>query len=410
MVGVVAVHESGISVRRTPSVYLNMRDPHLLKYYYKFKTIDLIEKDSISGSSPPDIFVGRFGYPNVYIGPMVPPLHGDTSILSSPEGWIGKTIPEIVEYRSMLVRGMQRENVKTAASGRVGDMLQELAIAEKYASVDMSLRSKPELRMRLDENSEPFGPSAPLKDFTVGNTRANPTLEKAFFDTDMAARDAMVELYFKGLPVSQLQKALSAGTLGRKKSRRFVPTRWSITAVDDTLGRHRLESVKEYDSIAAPQAFETVGLDNRWLVLMFPGTWSYELVEAWYPNTTWNLNSKNIAIFSSSEFFEGRRTYAEIGGCYYAARLAVSEFLDKIKAQGRVVILRETHPGYIMPVGVWNVREHVRDALRKAPIQFDSIRGALEHIASIMSIPLSSWISNSTVLRHVLHQRLLAQN
>jgi hypothetical protein len=401
------MYESELSIKRTPVAYLNMRDPRLLKQFYRFKTMDLIDRESISGSSPPDIFVGHYGYPNVYIGPMVPPISGDTTVLSSPESWIGKTIPEIVEYRSMLVRGMHRENVRNAENSKVGDMLQELAIADKYTSVDMGLDRRPSLGISFNDNSEPFGPSAPLKSLSVANTRANPAMEKAFSDTDLAAKDALTELYFKGLPVSQLQKALSAGTLGRKKSRRFVPTRWSITAVDDTLGRRRLESVKQYESIDAPRVYETVGLDNRWLVFMFPGAWSYELIEAWYPNTTWNLESKEIAIYSSSELFSGRKTYAEIGGCYYAARLAVSELLDKIKAQARVVILRETHPGYIMPVGVWNVREHVRAALRNQPTTFDSTRGALEYVAKRMTIPLSAWISNSTVLRYVLHQRLL---
>ena len=31
---------------------------------------------TIDGSSPPSIFVGRYGYPKVRIGPMIPPLHG----------------------------------------------------------------------------------------------------------------------------------------------------------------------------------------------------------------------------------------------------------------------------------------------------------------------------------------------
>ncbi len=401
------MYESELSIKRTPVAYLNMRNPRLLKYFYKFKTMNLIEKESISGSSPPDIFVGRMGYPNVYIGPMVPPLSGDTTILSTPESWVGKSIPEIVEYRSMLVRGMHKENVKSAGSSKVGEMLQELAIADKYTGVDMDLSRKPSMGITFNDNSEPFGPSAPMKGLSVANTRANPAMEKAFFDTDLAARDAITEMYFKGLPVSQLQKALAAGTLGRKNSRRFVPTRWSITAVDDTLGKHRLESIKQYESIESPRVYETVGLDNRWLVFMFPGSWSYELIEAWYPNTTWNMESKDIAIYSSSELFSGRKTYAEIGGCYYAARLAVSELLDKIKAQARVVILRETHPGYIMPVGVWNVREHVRAALRNPPTTFDSTRSALDYVASKMTIPLSAWIRNSTVLRYVLHQRLL---
>ncbi len=386
-----------------------MRNPQLLKYYYKFKTLSLIEKEDIYGSSPPDIFVGRFGYPKVFIGPLVPPVLGDTSGLGLPETWVNKTIPEIVEARSMLVRGMQTESIHNVDNSRTGTMLQELAIAERYANVDMKLTRKPDLMVKFDENSQPFGPSAPLKLMSVGNTHANKQMEKAYFDTSMGARTGMIELYEKGIEVSRIQKILAAGGLGMRKSRKFVPTRWSITAVDDTLGKYKLLDVKESESIEQVTVFEDVALDNRWLVLLLPGAWSYELVEAWYPNTTWNKDSKDIAIFSSSEFFAGRKTYAEIGGCYYAARLAVSEYLTKIGKQARAVILRETHPGYIMPVGVWNVREHVREALRKQPLHFDSVKSALSHVGLKMAIPVSEWIRNSAVLRDMLHQRTLAQ-
>ncbi|TLY10983.1 MAG: hypothetical protein E6K88_02680, partial [Thaumarchaeota archaeon] len=50
--------------------------------------------DAIDGSSPPSVFVGRYGYPKVRIGPMIPPLHGDTTILDRSEMWIGKSIEE----------------------------------------------------------------------------------------------------------------------------------------------------------------------------------------------------------------------------------------------------------------------------------------------------------------------------
>jgi hypothetical protein len=402
------VFEAEVSVKRTPVAYLNMRNPQLLKYYYKFKTLSLIDKEDISGSSPPDIFVGRIGYPNVFIGPLVPPMLGDTSEMGMPETWVNKTIPEIVEARSMLVRGMLKENIYNVESGRVSGMLQELAIADKYANVDMHLTRKPNLNIKFDDNSQPFGPSAPLKEMSVGNSKANKQMEKAYFDTAMPASTGMVELYEKGIEVSRIQKILAAGGLGVKNNRKFVPTRWSITAVDDTLGRYRLKEVKQSDSLQQITVFEDVALDNRWLVLLFPGAWSYELVEAWYPNTTWNMDSKDIAIFSSSEFFAGRKTYAEIGGCYYAARLAVSEYLDKVGMQARAVILRETHPGYIMPVGVWNVREHVRAALKKEPLHFDSVRSTLDFIRLKMTIPVNEWIKNSTVLRDILHQRTLA--
>ncbi len=399
--------ESELSVKRTPVAYLNMKNPHLLKYYYKFKALSLLEKEDVYGSSPPDLFIGRIGYPNVFIGPLVPPILGDTSELGLPETWINKTIPEIVEARSMLIRGMQKENIHNVESSRLGSMLQELAIADKYASVDMQLKRKPSLTIKFDENSQPFGPSAPLKGMSVGSTQTNKQMQKAYYDTSMLAGQGIVELYQKGLEVSRIQKILAAGGLGRQKSRKFVPTRWSITAVDDTLGKFKLKDVKQSESIEQITVFEDVALDNRWIVLIFPGAWSYELVEAWYPNTTWNMDSQNIAIFSSSEFFAGRKTYAEIGGCYYAARLAVSEYMDRTGMQGRAVILRETHPGYIMPVGVWNVREHVRAALKKEPLHFDSVQNALNYVGLKMAIPVPEWIKNSTVLRDIIHQRTL---
>ncbi len=395
-----------LNVVRTQQVYLNMRDPRLLKYYYRFNTVEMIKGNELEGSSPPDIFVGRAGYPNVYIGPLVPPQFGDTSLLATPEQWVGKSIIDIIAYRSMLVRGMFKANIRQT-EGRLQDMLQELAIADKYTYADLELKHKPNPALTLDENGQPFGPSAPLSSMAIGNTTANRELERAFFDTDATAKTALLELYDRGLPVTKIQKAFSAGTLGLGKNRRFVPTRWSITAVDDTISKTKVNEIKEYPVIDTIRAYSTIALDNRWIVLMFPGEWSYELIEAWYPNTTWNLNRNDIAIYSSHEFFEGRKTYAEIGGCYYAARLAVSELLEKIKAQARVVILRETHSGYTLPVGVWNVREHVRQALRGMPEVFSSVSEALEFVRAKMDIPIADWIRNSTVLQHVLYQRTL---
>ncbi len=42
---------------------------------------------------------------------MVPPVHGDTSLLDIPEKWIGKRLEEIVNFRLSLVRGVQKVSV-----------------------------------------------------------------------------------------------------------------------------------------------------------------------------------------------------------------------------------------------------------------------------------------------------------
>ena len=69
---------------------------------------NLFSSDSISGTSPPSVFVGSYNYPKVFVGPMVPPVHGNTELLDNPEKWKGKTLEEIINFRLKLVRGIQQ--------------------------------------------------------------------------------------------------------------------------------------------------------------------------------------------------------------------------------------------------------------------------------------------------------------
>src|SRR5512145_3331051 len=66
----------------------------------------------IAGSSPPSVFIGSWNYPDVYAGPMVTAVHGNTSIMDTPESWIPekKTQEEIIGYRLNLIRGKQMVN------------------------------------------------------------------------------------------------------------------------------------------------------------------------------------------------------------------------------------------------------------------------------------------------------------
>ena len=131
-------------------------------------------------------------------------------------------------------------------------------------------------------------------------------------------------------------------------------------------------------------------------------------MEAWYPGTVWNPNGTSTAIFSDWEGNSGRTTYAQIGGCYYSARLAVCELLVKERRQAAVVGLREARPGYIMPVGVWQVRENVRNAMRQKPFVFKSLEESLRSVGSRFEIPLKRWIVQSELLRKALFQKKIS--
>jgi len=404
----------GISSRSSRCVYCKgskmlcgkARCSVIARFYSASKVRDRIDKTTLDGSCPPSVFVGRIGYPDVAIGPMIPPYHGDTSLMDTPERWVGLPIDDIIDFRSTLVRGMHRVDVHDVENtNKLVGRTRDLALARNPPDVVAEFQRKPRGRMTVDDDVQPFGPSAPLSKFDVSNFRFDNRLEKAFFDTDLRAGEAIVSLYKDGTLLSQIQRAFSVGAFGVGKRRKFVPTRWSITAVDSNLGLHMLETTKTFQPIDEFRVYETTSLDNRWAILMMPTSWRYELIEAWYPNTAWNPQSDKIAIMSDWEFFDGRATYASIGGCYYAARLAVNELLQRERRQAGVSIMREAHPGYILPVGVWNVRENVRSALRTAPKRFATLKDALTHISTIMDIPISRWIRNSSILKDALFQR-----
>ena len=383
------------------------RCPLLVKFYAQTKAKPLIDSTHLEGSSPPSVFIGRFSYPKVYIGPMLPPQFGDTSVMDTPELWAGMSIDQIVDFRFRLVRGKFLNPIKNF-DGKIIEQTREIALAEKSPDAEVQFKKKPQGRLVMNDEIQPFGPSALLKKMELGrNVKYDKNIEKAFSDTDLKAAQAVIGLHKDGILVSKIQKAFSVGAFGLGKNRKFVPTRWSITAVDDTLGKNLMTYTRDYPLINEFRVYEHVQLDNRWLILMIPREWCYELIEAWYPNTIWNPAGRNIEIFSDHEFYDGRTTYADIGGCYYAARLATNELLNREKRQAGVVIMRETHPGYIMPVGVWNVREAVRTAVKNPPYRFATLQEALDFVGRRMDIPVSRWIEKSSILKDTMRQRKL---
>ena len=378
----------------------------MLKVNTFAKSVPLMDSENIEGMSPPSVFIGRIGYPNVYAGPLVPPVHENTSVYDLPEQWFGKSMDEIVGFRSLLVRGKHRVNVqKFMQSGKILDQTRELALADSCVDIELNLTKKPRGSITLSDDVQPFGPSAPIRDLSVGNTRFDHRVEKAYNDTDLKATQAVRELYSRGVLVSKIQKAFSVGAFGVKKRRKFVPTRWSITAVDSMIGQDMVSRTKACPLINEFRIHYGNFLDNRWAVIFMPTTWRYELIEAWYPKTIWNPYGQEIDIVNSWEFYDGRKTYAEIGGCYYAARMAVNEVLTAERRQAGAVILREAHPGYVLPIGVWNVREHVRATLKSAPKKYGTLNEAMTDVSAFMDIPVKRWMKVSAVLSDFVEQR-----
>ncbi len=383
--------------------------PILVHFYSIIKARSFALDLSVEGSCPPEVFVGRFGYPNVFIGPMIPPLTRDTSLLSTPELWFGKTIQQVVDMRSQLVRGKHLVRIDAPAKGldRISGMVQELGLASAPSDSEMMFKKKPTGTLTLSDSFLPFGPSAPIKALDIGGYKVVKPIEKAFYDTDLKAEEGVLSAFKAGVKFSAIQRAFSVGVFGEARRRRFVPTRWSITAVDSIISNALMRDVRRNPMVLEYTVYEADNLGNRYLVLMIPDTWRYEWIEAWYPKTAWNPGSETV-MYSDHEPFYGRTTYSDMGGCYYSVRLAAAEKLSQARRQAAVVALREAYPGYILPVGVWHAREGVRAALRSSPKRFSSLEEALSHISTRLKIPLRRWIEASAILQQQIYQTKLS--
>jgi DNA repair protein NreA len=363
-------------------------EQHWNEYLAKYG--NLFSSDSISGSSPPSVFVGSFGYPKVGVGPMVPPMHGDTSLLDLPERWLGKSLEEIVNFRLSLVRGIQKVSV-LEPKGRYLESLQELAMAKNPPDSDITFHKSTLPTMILDGESAPFGPVGEIKSAKFSGMSSHKTIEKSYYDKDMKAEDAIIALYNSGVEISKIQKCLSIGMFGKK--RKLVPTRWSITATDDAISKRLVLEILEFDEIDSYQLFMHEHLGNLFAVLLFPHRWVFEMEEAWH------TSDGKIGFGADAEDADGIDHYPSIAGAYFSAKLGVAEYLKSKKRQSGALVLREIRPEYAVPVGVWQVREAIRAAMRRKPVIFDALEPGIDAACKKMSVSKNEWLARGTMLK-----------
>ena len=350
---------------------------------------NLFSSDSISGTSPPSVFVGSYNYPKVFVGPMVPPIHGDTSLLDSPERWKGRSLEDIVNFRLNLVRGIQNISIDQT-EGKYIENLQEVVMSSNPIDSDLTFEKSTSSHISLDGENAPFGPIGVINSAKFSGSTSDKSIEKTFYDKDLKAQDAVLKLYRSGIEISKIQKCFSIGMLGQK--RKLVPTKWSITATDDIISKFLTDEVLDYNLIDSCRVFRYDHLGNTFTVILFPHRWIYEMIEAWYSNGI-------LGFGSDCEDARGIDHPPAISGAYFAAKLGVLEYLVKNQIQAGVVILREIRPEYAIPVGVWQVREGIREAMKQNPTFADNFDDALTLAVNTMSISKTEWLTHGNILK-----------
>lgn len=314
------------------------------------------------GASPPSVFIGSHNYPKVNTGVLSPQHPGSSDFMDSPDKWYQEnySIEKVASLRTSLVNSKRKTKV-----GNTDNFLtntREIAMASKPVDIEVSLQKKPGSNMSAGR-VKPVSASGDIEKFILGeNPSVDRKLEKKFYDTDVKAVTAIDELHSKGVSNYKIQQSLSTGILGQEESRKLVPTRWSITASDDMISKKLRSQVKQYQQLGQVEYFTNQYLGNQFHIFLIPGRWEYELLELKRPGSVWNA-AANTYIAQNYEGFNGRKSYAEdTAGAFYATRLGITEHLINRKRQAKALVVRNVSPNYWAPLGVWVIRETVRNA------------------------------------------------
>ena len=380
---------------------------------FKVKNISNVSK--LDSTSPPSVFIGsKLRYPLVNVG-ILSPLEKDENawLYDDERYWADNNfqINDVVKIRESLLNSRFQSKVNDSKSNKKFiQIAQEIAVASKPVDIEIELKNKLNIENKKDRVITPHGMHAGLKKAKItNNVRIHRRVEKVMND-EIKASEGIKYLYKKNFDEYVLSKILSVGVLGLKTGKKLVPTRWSITATDDTIGKQLLEKVRDYKWIENYELFFGEFMGNQYLVLLFPNVFSYELFELYLPGSSWNP-SEEIKAATDFESYFGRKNYASnTSGGYYAARLPILEYLNNMKRQASVLAIRIETPSYWASLGVWIVRESVRKSLKRK-MEFLSREDMIEGVKKIGKIKFdfdcSQILKKSKILNEVLTQKRL---
>ena len=392
----------------------------LQKAYLGFNKINQMDIKDLFSTSPPAVFIGsKLEYPNVNIGILSPPENTeDAWIYDSPKTWQASkfSVQDIVKLRSALINSRFRAQVKIARnSSKLFENTQEIGLSKNTVDIEVKLSKKPNVKTMLDNIHSPIGAGARLENLKINdNVKIDRNVDKVFSDTDLKAKEGVIYLYEKGFEETKISQILSVGALGLKKNRILVPTRWSITASDDIIGKNLINEIKDFPIINEYYLFTGSYLGNYYYIALFPEVWSYELFEGYMPGALWNTSKDNITFATDYEFYEGRKDYASgTSGGYYAARIGVLGYLKNIKRQASVLVIRFETPEYSAPLGVFVVRTAGKITMNNAPFKFNTKEELLKNMNDMImrrfNYDINNVLNKSLLLKRLNEQKKLFQ-
>jgi len=350
--------------------------------------------ETVYGKTSPFIYLPLRRRAILSIGPSIT---SDPASFADPAKWLALSAADLIKLRISSITSLKPVHPEHSILDRDVVKLREVALSQSHVDIEVNMINS-KRKIYSDQFAGAISVSGRLERvLNYSGTSFSRPVERVYSDTSLKASDAVRYLFESDVSVYKIQQLLSVGGLGI--NRKLVATRWSITAVDSVLSSQMLRHIVHYNLLSDFMVGKSYIMGNRFAVILEPENYSFEMLESWAP---YNGTDKIIqTVANDSEGYFGRTDYAQdVEGAYYAARLSVARFLQKIKRQASVTVLMEVDKNWIPSLGVWRVREGVRLALENTS-RFNDNNSAYNDAFSYMKTRKESWIISSSRFRQI---------
>lgn len=308
---------------------------------------------------------------------------------------VKKTYDEILPLKAKSILGSTQKNYIKKPKTRIVEELRD--IYKSKSAIEMQSVFEKELTFNKILTSKVAGIMGSQNELTKleaqENTSTSNKIEK-FTQNDIKAKEAIISLYEKGVNEHQIINLLALGSFGIELNRKLVPTKWAISAFDQTIDNYLHKKILTYKLINEYEIYHDYDKGNDFIIILMPNTYAAEIVETWDLGTSEIENTSQFVPKLDSAFGvvnqdtsikidkwnTGKRIIIEqdyvginnklstkephCAGGYWATKSPISRLLDKRQRQASYISIRFID-NYDIPLGVVFVRECARKALKK---------------------------------------------
>ncbi len=369
-----------------------------LEFYKELKKVQSTFKPTkeIAGFSGSAI-VGEKNYPNLKIHNISTEFESNTFLNTSKI--VKKDYSEIIKQKARNILSSTEEINRKETEARIKNEIEDIIKSKKAVSFNSVFDKELQFnKVIINKTAGITGSKNQLINLNLTqNAPTSKNIEK-YTQNDIKSKEAILNLYKKGINEHQIINLLSLGSFGFNFNKKLVPSRWAISAYDSTIEKELHKKIIEYKIKQKYEIFHHFDKGNNFLIMTIPDYFCAEVIETWD-----NIVESDYVGFDNKL----KKSEPETAGGFYATKIAVMEKLISNKEQGAFISVRIIKD-YELPLGVVFVRESVRVAMQKPIFSSTNEKEAVEFIKNKYPSHYKR-IINSNLQKEIKKQKKLNQ-